>query len=197
MSAAFRRSSLVFGAFSRRVRSGFSAIAQPHKPAGKKGPDCACTIGGLRLMSRPRSGRCRSSGVEHSLGKGEVESSNLSGSTICYDTNIIRQKRSSVRRQTIQTVAHSSLQGWSTCCSGGFRSFRAALTEAFARKRPAFSTSSVVARIPFRKKSRIGMVSFVNTSMSSPIRFPASSQPATMAIAALGEGEMIPSISES
>ena len=26
--------------------------------------------------------RCRSSGVEHSLGKGEVESSNLSGSTI-------------------------------------------------------------------------------------------------------------------
>ena len=29
---------------------------------------------------------CRSSGVEHSLGKGEVESSNLSGSTIKSST---------------------------------------------------------------------------------------------------------------
>ena len=29
--------------------------------------------------------RCRSSGVEHSLGKGEAESSNLSGSTITFN----------------------------------------------------------------------------------------------------------------
>ncbi len=29
--------------------------------------------------------RCRSSGVEHSLGKGEAESSNLSGSTIYFN----------------------------------------------------------------------------------------------------------------
>ncbi len=39
------------------------------------------------------SERCRSSGVEHSLGKGEVESSNLSGSTTAHSTGCARSSR--------------------------------------------------------------------------------------------------------
>ncbi len=43
----------------------------------------ACNIAGSTPDAlRVSPARCRSSGVEHSLGKGEVESSNLSGSTI-------------------------------------------------------------------------------------------------------------------
>ena len=46
-------------------------------PCGKRRPHCAKGLGPTAQK------RCRSSVVEHSLGKGEVESSILSGSTIC------------------------------------------------------------------------------------------------------------------
>ncbi len=47
------------------------------------GPDA---FGPFVLQAFPFRRCCRSSGVEHSLGKGEVESSNLSGSTIKSNT---------------------------------------------------------------------------------------------------------------
>ena len=56
---------------------------QRHRPTTIEGLQWPANRVYLRRISQPcaREHRCRSSGVEHSLGKGEVESSNLSGST--------------------------------------------------------------------------------------------------------------------
>lgn len=95
LSAAFKRSSRAEPGFVDFDGSGDRAMALVYRRRWK-----ASRLGLRRCRigsNHPSHRRCRSSGVEHSLGKGEVESSNLSGSTISLSWASMRATHAGLR----------------------------------------------------------------------------------------------------